>query len=290
MGMIAAGVALAAVGAGAGAFGASQKSKAAKQKYKLLEDSQNKWLPDISRYQKEYFDDLEKYQGEANRLARSQGQFDLDTALALREHALPGSVEATRNAIQNNLDLAQGKFPSWMTHLFNVSSGANAFGTGFGGSGFGRNLAGLGSLDRAMAYQAQGTSLYQALLGAMPNVAVPTGSYYLNQLMNPQQRTQTQLQVRNQNLGLVSQMAGMPKSGDIWGDYSQSIGGSLFSIGAGMATGGMSGMGGGDFQVGNTMFTKGNTFDKAANANMQGAKDQFNAANGGGNWFTNLFR
>jgi hypothetical protein len=69
--------------------------------------------------------------------------------------------------------------------------------------------------------------------------------------MTPLQRTQTQLQVRGQNFGLIGQRAGMETAGGIAGNTMGQIGGMLMggSMGGmgGMMGGGMGGGGGGGY-------------------------------------------
>lgn len=252
---------------------------AASKKRKELSQARLSDLPDIEGDQARYFSDLEKYQPQSAQLARQIGEDDMSNALALRETAMPGIGGYLKNALSAAGPMAGGEFPQWLQDVWKSSAGANAFGTGFGGSPFGAGLTGWGSVDRAMGAQRQGVGLLGALMGMQPNVSGPSSGSFLSQLETPGMRTGIQMQKRGQNLGIASQLAQMDTSSDVWGNFLQQTGGMMAGAGMGAMGGGM---GGGGAPSGNPTPGYLGTQDGAEYFNVP-------PPGGGGGWWSNLW-
>jgi hypothetical protein len=231
------------VGAGLHIGGTAMEASAADEKRDQYRDMMDDWLPDIPAYQKGYFEDLLKYEEDAGKLADSIGKRDMTSALARREMAMPGIGGYLKGALSAAGPMAGGEMPRWLQDVFRSSAGTNAVGLGFGGSPFGAGLTGWGAVDRAMGAQRQGVGLLGALMGMMPNTRSPSGMDILSEgVMNPAQRTQTQLNVRNQNIGMANYLMGMNNSDEVWAGSMKDAGATL--IGGSMGGGGGGSMGG----------------------------------------------
>jgi hypothetical protein len=210
------------------------------KKIKDLKAKYGEWLPDIGKYQQDYFGDLEQYLPKAEKLSRDVSESDLSTALALRERATPGITEGLRRSGDSLFALMRGELPDSVLDAYSRAGGAASIGSGLRGDVNFLNQ-GLFGARGALGGMQLGYNLLPAFLGAQPNVNVTSPMSFLSQLVNPTQRTNTQLSVRGQNLGIASKVAGMPTGGDAWASFLSSTGGAL--TGAGMM--GMGGMGGG---------------------------------------------
>jgi hypothetical protein len=218
---------------------------AAKKKRNQLQAGQDKWLPNIDKYTDDYFADLDKYLPEADRLADSVGTSDTERALAMQEQAMPGISEGRKGAFDALMPLLRGELPPAVMESFMRAGGASTAGTGFGGSGFGFLNTGLFGAKGALGAMQTGYGLLPALMSTLPQVNSPSTASFLNAIMSPAQRTQTQMQIRGQNLQNAAQVAGMPTSGEVWGSSMQQVGGALLGGAVGMGGGGAGGMMGG---------------------------------------------
>lgn len=228
-----------ALGAGGTYLSASSASK----KRKELASKTGEWLPTIPQNESDYFDALQKYQPRASALARTIGQEEMDAALALREQAIPGIGKGISEGAEALFPLLKGELPPAVLDAFRRSGAANSVGLGFGGSGFGDLNTALFGARGALAGMQLGYGMLPSLLGATPNINTPTAMSFLGNVMSPQDRTNTQLQVRGQNLGISQAVAGMPTSSEVWGNFLSSTGGMM--LGGAMGGGGMGGGGGG---------------------------------------------
>lgn len=219
------------------------KASSAKRKRQELLDAQEKWLPDIDEYTSKYFNDLLGYSDEATKLADTVGEADMDRALRLREKALPGIGKTTASALESIAPFLKGELPPSMLRAFQNAGGASTVGGGMGGSGFGFLNTGLFGARGALGAMQTGFGLLPALMSTLPNVNSPSTAAFLQSIMTPAQRTQAQLQIRGQNLGIEQTLAGMPTSKEVWGTALQEAGGAI--AGAGMTAGMGGGLGGG---------------------------------------------
>lgn len=237
---------LAAVGLGLGIGGTAMKASGAKRRRNELSSATDKWLPDIPLYEQQYFDAVRKRLPESTKLADEISQTDFDRMMRLREQAMPGFQKGLVGASEALFPLLRGELPPSILDAYTRAGAANSVGTGFGGSGFGFLNTGLFGARGALGAMQTGYGLLPALMGAMPQINPMSSSAFLNQIMSPLQRTQTQLQVRGQNIGIAGQVAQMPMSKEVWGDFMQQTGGQLAGVGMmGMGSGG--GGGGGMF-------------------------------------------
>jgi hypothetical protein len=218
-------------------------SSASKKRKQLLAD-QERWLPNIPLYHKQYFEDLERYRPEAEELARDIGESDLDLALNLRERATPGITEGLRRSGDSIFSLMRGELPDSVMDAYSRAGGAASVGSGIRGDMNFLNQ-GLFGARGALGAMEFGYGLLPSFLGAAPNIQVPSSMSFLGQVMTPGARTSTQMAVRGQNLGVSSTAAGMPTSAETWGGFMTGVGGMLMG-------GGMMGMGGGGMGGGGT--------------------------------------
>lgn len=234
-------IALGVVGAVMGIGGAALSAGEANKKRGELRSAMERDLPNIDAYTNKYFNDLLGYSDEAAKLADTTAEADMSRALRLREQALPGVGAATRGALDSIAPLLRGELPPEVMRAFQNAGGTSTQGLGFGGSGFGFLNTGLFGARGALGAMQTGFGLLPALMSTLPNVNSPSTAAFLESIMTPAQRTQTQLQIRGQNLSVASQLAGMPTSKEVWGNSLQQAGGAL--AGAGMQMG----MSGGSF-------------------------------------------
>lgn len=234
-------LAIAAVAGGIamGAGGAYMSAQGAKKQTKALLDAQNQWLPNVQGDTQDYFRDLGQYQSSSIDLSRTMNREAMSQAMERREMALPGSMKRLGESAPLVFDLMQGKLP--MNEIRNAlrSGNANSIGKGiFGETGdFMTQLFGAGGVLKGMQL---GYSLLPSLLGAVPTAPMMSPGAWLEGLMTPAQRTQAQLNVRGQNIGLQTAASGIPNSDQVWGKWLSATGGQM--AGAGMS--GMGGMGG----------------------------------------------
>jgi hypothetical protein len=272
------------VGKGLEAWGTSKSAKAADMRRNELEQTYGRWLPDPDRYQQNWFGDMGRFLPQASRLSRSMGAAEQDAWFANRERALPGFTQGIQGSARGVFDLMQGKMPAEVMSAFQRAGGAGTNGLGFGGSQFGALNTGLFGARGSMGAMQTGFGLLPALLSALPNLQQTSVASILGQgVMNPLQRTQMQLAVRDQNIGVAKTLAGMPSGRDVWGQFISNTGGQISGMGMGMLGGGMGGGGGGGFMGmggGGTATTTGSTLGAAAAANQAGARNYFNFMGG----------
>jgi hypothetical protein len=216
---------------------------AADEKRDIYKDYMSQWMPDIPGYQESFFKDLAKYQGQASDVAGELGKREWDTALARREEAIPGITKGVKGAADALFPLLRGELPKSVMDAFSMAGGASSVGSGFGGSGFGFTNQGLFGSRGSLAGMQLGYGLLPALLSTMPNVQLPTGMDLLRAgVMNPAQRTQAQLQLRQQQIGMATHLVGMDTADEVWGRGMKAAGGMLMGGGmSGMFSGGMGG-------------------------------------------------
>lgn len=227
------------------AGGAGLSANAASKKRKDLARSQDRWLPDIDRYTEEYFDDLTNYMPQADRLADDVARSDTERAMAIQEQAMPGFTEGRKKAFDALMPLLRGELPPSVMDAFMRSGAASSVGSGFGGSQFGFLNQGIFGAKGALGAMQTGYGLLPALMSTLPQVNSPSTASFLNAIMSPAQRTQTQLQIRQQNMNNAAQVAGMPTGSEVWGSALQQTGGALLGGAVGMGGGGGMGMMGG---------------------------------------------
>jgi hypothetical protein len=219
--MVSPGFAMSLVGMGLGASGADKR----RAEY---ERSFDRWLPTTNLYQRDYFRDLGTYLPEASKLSRDVGQAEYDSLLAQRERALPGYGAALQQGATGIFELMKGELPQGVLNNFMRAGGANSAMLGMGGSSYDALNTGLFGARGSLGAMQTGFGLLPALLGALPNPqATSVSSFLQSGVMNPQARTQTQLAVRGQNIGIANQLAGMPTSTDMWGQGLTSMGGQI---------------------------------------------------------------
>lgn len=234
-------IALGVVGVALGAGGTAMSASAAGKKRDALLRQTEEGLPTPGKYTEDYYGDLSKYAGQSASMARNMNQDIYDQVIGRREQYLPGTQASLQDASKALFPLLQGKLPPEVLANFQRSGNANSVGLGFGGSGFGDLNTALFGARGQLAGMQLGYSLLPSLLGAVPNAPMMTPDSFLNNIMTPTQRTQTQLNIRGQNIGIQTAAAGMPTGNEIWGKYLSGTGGML----TGAALGGMGGMGGG---------------------------------------------
>lgn len=245
MGAVALGVAAVALIAG----GSAMSAKGAKKRRNELQAAQDRWLPNMDKYTEDYFNDLVGYTDEADRLADTVASQDTDRAMSIQEQAMPGITEGRKRAFDSLMPLLRGELPPSVMDAFMRSGAASSVGSGFGGSGFGFVNQGLFGARGALGAMQTGYGLLPALMSTLPQVNSPSTASFLNAIMSPAQRTQTQMQIRQQNMNNAAQVAGMQTGGEVWGSSMQQVGGALLGGAVGMGGGGgmgmMGGMGGG---------------------------------------------
>ena len=232
----------AAIGIGMGIAGTAMSAGEAGKKRRAVEAMYNQWLPNIGGDIAAYYSDLQQYLPASTKLARGVAEADQATMMSLREKALPGFTKAQQESLPGIAALARGELPESVMSAYQRAGGASAVGSGMGGSGVGFLTQGLFGARGALGAIQLGSGLLSALLGsaAVPNA--PSAGSFLSGVTTPAQRTNTQMQVRQQNIGIGSMLAGMKTGNEVWGGWLQETGGAM--TGAGV-TGMMGGMGGG---------------------------------------------
>lgn len=243
MGAIA--IAAGVVGVGLIAGGSASSASGAKKKRNELQAAQDRWLPNIDKYTDDYFADLVDYTDEADKLADTVASQDTDRALAMQEKAMPGVTEGRQKAFDALMPLLRGELPPAVMDAFMRSGAASSVGSGFGGSGFGFVNQGLFGARGALGAMQTGYGLLPALMSTLPQVNSPSTASFLNAIMSPAQRTQTQMQIRGQNMQNAMALSGMQTGSEVWGSSMQQVGGALLGGAVGMGGGGMGGMMGG---------------------------------------------
>lgn len=240
MGAIALGIAGAVLIGGGSAMKASEASK----KLRSIREAEDMWLPkSAGEHGRDYFSEMLGFTPEAKKLADATGQADFDRAMGFQEQALPGVGKARAGAMDAISPLLRGELPPSVLAAFQRAGGASTVGAGMGGSGFGFLNTGIFGAKGALGAMQTGFGLLPALMSTLPNVNSPGTAQFLQAIMTPAQRTQSQLQLRGQNLGLRQTAAGMQTSGDVWGSGMQQVGGLM--LGGAMGGGGMGSMMGG---------------------------------------------
>ncbi len=225
-----------------GLIGAGLQANSNSHKISDVKALASDWQPSYEKYTDEYFNNLDKYAPQAEKLSSDIGKADLTSALALREQALPGIGAATKSAAEALFPLLRGELPDSVLRAFNTSGAASSVGGGFGGSGFGFLNQGLFGARGALGAMQTGYSLLGSLLNTMPRVNSPSASSFLNQIITPQQRVGDQLAFRQQQIGIGLAAAGMPSGNDAWANYIEGVAGVNAGGGGG---GGFSGVGAG---------------------------------------------
>jgi hypothetical protein len=177
--------------------------------------------------------------------------------MRLREKALPGITKTTQGALDAIAPLLKGELPPAVLEAYARAGGASTVGSGFGGSQFGFLNTGLFGARGALGAMQQGFGLLPALMSTLPNVNSPSTAAFLESIMTPAQRVQTQLQVRGQNIQSKIALTGLPSSGEVWGSGMQQVGGAMLggavSGGGGAGGGGLFGSAGGGGGTPNTI-------------------------------------
>jgi hypothetical protein len=232
-------------------------ASAASKKQKHLLGIEDKWLPNIDEATNRYFSDLLGFTDEATKLADTVAESDLNRAMRLREKALPGITKTTQGALDAIAPLLKGELPPAVLEAYARAGGASTVGSGFGGSQFGFLNTGLFGARGALGAMQQGFGLLPALMSTLPNVNSPSTAAFLESIMTPAQRVQTQLQVRGQNIQSKIALTGLPSSGEVWGSGMQQVGGAMLggavSGGGGAGGGGLFGSAGGGGGTPNTI-------------------------------------
>lgn len=232
MGAIAIGAAV--VGAGLIAGGTASSAKGAKKRRNELQAAQDRWLPNIDQYTEDYFNDLVGYTDEADRLADTVASQDTERAMSIQEQAMPGIGEGRKRAFDALMPLLRGELPPAVMDAFMRSGAASSVGSGFGGSGFGFVNQGLFGARGALGAMQTGYGLLPALMSTLPQVNSPSTASFLNAIMSPAQRTQTQMQIRQQNMNNAAQLSGLQTGGEVVGSSMQQVGGMLLGGAVGM--------------------------------------------------------
>lgn len=279
MGATAAAIAAAALIVGGSAMGSASASK---KRGQLLKE-QDQGVPSVDEYTRQYFSDLNRYQPVASELSNEISQNELKNALALREQALPGIGAATNESLKSIMSLLKGELPPSVMSAFQRAGGASSVGSGFGGTGFGFLNTGLFGARGSLGAIQLGQGLIPSLLSTMPNVNTPSALPFLSQIMSPAARTQTQLQVRGQNIDIAKAVAGMQTGSDVLGQGLISAGGVL----AGLAGGG----GGGGFNLGGSSVPNYGNQPAPGGYAGGGSTPNLGAYTGSGSiWGTGMFR
>lgn len=224
-----------------GLIGAGMQANSNSQKISNVKALAGDWQPAYQQYTDEYFNNLERYQSRASALSDTIGKSELDSALGLREKALPGIGEATQSAAQALFPLLKGELPPEVLRAFNTSGAASSVGGGFGGSGFGFVNQGLFGARGALGAMQAGYSMLGSLLSTMPRINAPSTMSFLNNIITPQQRVGDQLAFRQQQIGIGLAAASMPSGNDAWANYIEGVAG----VNAGGGGPNFSSMGGG---------------------------------------------
>lgn len=208
--------------------------------------------PDVGKLQKQYFSDLETYSPEAIKLTRSMREAELEGSLAMREKALPGVTRATNDAMASISPLLRGELPPSVMRAYQTAGGASTVGSGMGGSGFGFLNTGLFGARGSLGALQAGMGLLPSLLSTMPQISTPNPMALLWQgVMNPKDRSDLEMQLRQQQIGINNAYVNMPTRMDVWGTGMKQAGSMLMGGGfggmGGGSSGGGSGMGGGGF-------------------------------------------
>lgn len=197
--------------------------------------SLDKWLPNTNVYQQDWFKDMGNYLPEATKLSKDMGAAEQDAFLANRERAMPGFTKGIQDASAALFPLLKGELPKGVMEGFARAGGASTNSLGFGGSPFGALNTGLFGARGSLGAMQTGFGLLPSLMSTLPNLQQTSVASILGQgIMNPLQRTQTQLQIRGQNLGVAGNLAQMPTGLDMWGQGLTSMGGQI--MGADAAT------------------------------------------------------
>jgi len=231
-----------------GLIGAGLQANSNSHKISDVKALAGDWQPAYEQYTDQYFKNLERYQPEASALSETIGKSELNSALALREQALPGIGKATQDASQALFPLLKGELPPEVLRAFNSSGAASSVGGGFGGSGFGFLNQGLFGARGALGAMQAGYSMLGSLLSTMPRISAPSTMSFLNNIITPQQRVGDQLAFRQQQIGIGLAAAGMPSGNDAWANYIEGVAG----VNAGGGGPNFSSMGGGGSSFGNT--------------------------------------
>ncbi len=216
-----------------GLIGAGMQANSNSHKISDVKALASDWHPDYGAYTDEYFKNLARYQPEASALSDTIGKSEMNSALTLRESALPGIGKATQDAATALFPLLKGELPPEILRAFNTSGAASSVGGGFGGSGFGFLNQGLFGARGALGAMQTGYSMLGSLLSTMPRVG-------------------DQLAFRQQQIGIGLSAAGMPSGNDAWANYIEGVagvnagqsargGGMNFGGGGGGSSGGVSG-------------------------------------------------
>ena len=185
---------------------------------------------------KDYFNDMSANYGAAQQLSSKARQDELTQNLALREQALPGSMQALRDAMASISPLLRGELPPSVMAAYQRAGGASTVGMGFGGSGMGFLNTGLFGARGSLGALQTGMGLLPTLLQSMPNVSAPTTMQLLGRISDPTQRAQMNMEIQRERTAIGADIANAPTRLDVWGK-------GLKQAGAQLMGGGMGGMG-----------------------------------------------
>lgn len=217
---------------------------AANQRRKRWEEfMQGLHEPDPTAETGRWFGDLNFFYPQANKLSTRARTDEMAQNLALREQALPGFGQASRDAMASISPLLRGELPQGVMDAFTRAGGASSVGLGFGGTGFGALNTGLFGARGALGGIQTGMGLLGSLMSTVPQVTSPTAMGLLSNVMTPSQRVNLQMQLRAQQIGMQNTLEEMPTALDSWSSHLNESGAML--LGGGMSGGGLGGMSGG---------------------------------------------
>lgn len=216
---------------GGNALFAESASKHRKEFKGMMDDLHT---PNVGQLEADYFRDLDKYTPEAIRLTQQMRDAELAGSLKLREQALPGITQATSNAMASIMPLLRGELPSSVARAYQNAGGASTVGSGFGGSGFGFLNTGLFGAKGALGAIQTGMGLLPSLLSTMPQISSPNPMNLLGEgVMNTQARTNLEMMLRQQQIGMNTTLSQMPNRMDVWAAGMKQAGQSLMGGGQG---------------------------------------------------------
>lgn len=235
MGLIAAGVAGAALGA-AGTWAAGNSADARKRH---LTDIANTPGVNINDVYGDALGGMEQNQGRAEGIASRTNKFANQQLIDSLNQSIPGysALQAKRSAIAS--DLLNGSIPADVAQQIQRNTAARALSGGYGGSQAASNLTardlGLTSLDLIN----RGQQYTSGILSSTPLARLQNSSDLLN--IGAGDVLNTRSAERAKRLDMLTGVSQMPGKGDIWAQYLQNTGSNL----SGIASAGGGGAGGG---------------------------------------------
>lgn len=230
------------LGLGMGIGGTFLEAEGAEQRRNELKNATYKYLPNIGGAEGQYFTDASQYQPQAEKLARETALSDQSILQQMQENAIPGFGKMRSDAANALFPLLSGNLPPSVYNSFLKSGAAEAGNLGLSGSGMSFLQQGLFGAQGQLGAMRLGYGLLPRLMATMPMPRTPGTAGFMNQLLTPSQRVQTEMNLRAQNLGLMRERATMPTSGEMWGKFLSQTGGMLTGAGimGAMAGGGSS--------------------------------------------------